>query len=193
MLSLESKVQFPQSRVASPDVIRRLREIDETAELLYLGAGRWILGRVRWHADAIAQAESIMARALHAIHTAPPHLRPSRRLVGRVQFALLALQGFRPMAEYREHPKVAGFEGAVVEDFRRMLWKLRHTSDAELFRELEAAQDKDRLAARADLTDPARARDAWRYAFTLSHSVTRHDHPDHHVARSGYTIQRVIQ
>jgi hypothetical protein len=69
----------------------------------------------------------------------------------------------------------------VVNDVRGALWKSRHTSDNELFAEIDAAEYERRESARAEMADIGRANDAWRYAFTRSHmpsvSLTPVDKP----------------
>lgn len=168
---IESLVQFPALRTAPEHVVRGLREIDPTTELVYFGRGRWILGSVRPDVAVAAQAERILGRAykLAAFAAENPRFKvnPSniRRLLGRIDFAYLALQGFRSIAEYR----VQGApDSAIVEDFRRADWMFKHTTDEELWQMLEAPKEKARAEARADLADPARARDAWRYCSVLN-------------------------
>lgn len=168
---IDSLVQFPALRTAPEHVVRGLREIDPTTELVYFGRGRWILGSVRPNVDVRAQAERILDRAykLAAFAANNPRFKvnPSniRRLLGRIDFAYLGTQGFRCIHEYR----IQGAPDlALVEDFRRADWMYHNTSDEEFERLLDAPKEKARAEARADLTDPARARDAWRYCNVLN-------------------------
>jgi len=160
-----------------------LRRIDPTAELVYFGEGKWLLGRVRPNALRYKAAVRIIDRALHRLAVGD-QLTPEGR--GRIQLAYLALQGFAPIEFYTGEPTYA-----IVHDFQRALWLLNHTTDAQFFHDLDAPRERAREEARADLQDDARARDAWRYMFTLSHLVTRPD-PAQQPTRSGFTtIKRI--
>ena len=168
---IDSLVHFPALRTAPEHVVRGLREVDPTAELVYFGRGRWILGSVRPDSDVIAQAERILRRAykLAAFAENNPRFKVNpaniRRLLGRIDFAYLGTQGFRFIHEYRIQGEPTS---AIVEDFRRADWMHKHTTDEEFERMLDAPKEKARVEARADLADPARARDAWRYCSVLN-------------------------
>jgi hypothetical protein len=168
---IESLVQFPALRTPSEYVVRGLREIDPTADLVYFGRGRWILGSVRPDVAVRAQAERILDRAykLAAFAMNNPRFKVNpgniRRLLGRIDFAYLGLQGFRFIHEYRIQGSP---DSAIVEDFRRADWMHRNTSDAEFERLLDAPKEQARAEARADLADAGRARDAWRYCNVLN-------------------------
>jgi hypothetical protein len=189
-------VDFPQLRTAPKDVVRGLREVDPTAELVYLEKGRWLLGSVRWNRDLVAAARRILGRALKVAHNSTKHgpthqIEHLPRVRGRVQFALLAMQGFRPITEY----KIQGSpDSRVVEDFRRRDWLFKNTSDLEHEAMLSSESEERKREARADLTDSERARDAWKWMFTRSHLVTRLDDPakQRGSGRSGYTLQRRV-
>lgn len=188
-------LSWPQFRAPPAHIVRGLREIDPTAELVYFGNGRWLLGSVRRNAHAIGTAEKMVANALRVIHWAIWKVsrkhkiaHVDQRTADRLHFALLACRGFRPIGDYQIQGEVPW---AVVEDFRRMDWLYRHTSDNEVDRALNEPREREVAAARADLVDPNRAKDAWHYAFTRTHSVTRHDPPDRQRVRSGFVRQPI--
>lgn len=190
-MNLSPHVQFPQIRTAPIDVVRGLREVDPTAELVYMERGRWLLGSVRWNRDLVQQSARILARAIEAASRAskfaPTHqMEQLRRIRGRVQFAVLGSQGFRPITEY----VIQGAPNSrIVEDFRRRDWMFKNTTDTELETMLNAASESNKQAAHDDLTDTERARDAWKWMFTRSHSVSRMAPPGQ-VARSGFTLHK---
>lgn len=166
-------VDFSAPRVASPDVIRGLREVDPTAELVYLGNGQWMLGRVRQSGDGYYQCRSKAVKILDNLYSVLSNgAQLTSRGKGKVQMAMLWMQGFKPVAMYRGDPG-----GHIVEDFRRSLFMLHHTSDDEMFRMMDAPKEKAKEEARADIRDTERARMAYQYAFTRQHAVTRHDDP----------------
>lgn len=155
-------LDVPADRTAPAHVAEGLRAVDPTAVLHYAGDGLWLLGSVRPNALARAQAEAMLARSAAAGVSDAPR--------GVDQLARLVRQGFRPIGEYQLQGEPTS---AVVHDFRRRDWQYRHWSDAEVFAAMDAPDEAARAAARADLTDPARARDLWRTHQTLSHLVDR--------------------
>lgn len=185
MTALEAAVGV--EREAPRDVLRGLRVIDPTAELIYLGTGRWLLGRVVSSAPIRAAGERLAAsctRATKTRNTASRTLTPED--YDRHLMAQLRLRGFQPTTEYR----VCGEPtGAIVRDQEVMDFLYRTLSDDAV----DALADEDHIArkaqARADLTDEARARDAWRWMFTRSHSVTRFGAGPQR-ARSGFTLHQ---
>lgn len=188
-------LQWPVSRESPPHVVAGLREVDPTAELLYFRNGRWFMGTVRPQRDLILRATRIVARALGVIarHVAQSktggRVTVDRRSRDRLELFLLAMQGFRPIAEYVLHGEP---DSAIVNDFRYRDWRYRHESDNEYWRKMDEALEAPRRAAHADLVDPARAHAAWEYVFTRSHPVTRVDDPMREVHRSGRVLVRSI-
>jgi hypothetical protein len=172
-----------------------LREVDPTAELLYFRNGRWVLGSVRWNAKAVTTAQRMVARAIgviqrHVVQSKTGgRVTVDRRSRDRLEFCLLAMQGFRPIAEYVLHGEP---DSAIVNDFRYRDWRYRHESDTEYWRKMDEALEAPRRAAHADLVDPARAHAAWEYVFTRSHPLTRVDDPMREVHRSGRVLVRSI-
>lgn len=185
--------EYSQLRRPPRHVVAGLRVTDPTADLVYLGWGKWVLVSVQadkidhWYQKTNGQwstlrrdAISILvnARRLLELWRANPKFQANpgafRRLIGRYDFALLATMGARPIAEYQVQGEPTS---AIVDDFRRMDWMYRHTSDEELERLLEAPAEERRAEALADLTDEHRHLDAWRYLTTRTHTVTRFDDP----------------
>ncbi len=186
----ESRLNFPVLRTPPSDVVRLLREVDPTAELVYFGRGRWILGAIVRRSDLRGQCERIVDSALETLKkTEWRYLhRFDYRTTARLQFALLGLQGFRPIAEYV-------FQGPpdsrVVDDFRRRDWLYRNMRDVDYHTAADAAIAKPRLEAHADLVDPARARDSHHYLTTINVCPSVSLGPKDHT-RSGFTRIRSI-
>lgn len=158
-MSVRWLVDVPQARTAPEHVRRGLRELDPTAEVIHLGAGRWIVGRVRPTVHARRTAE----RMLETFETALSNgAKMSPRGREKARFALLALQGFRPVAEYR----LRDLDWRVVEDFRVSQWRMLHEDADRLLDAMEAEEEAQRAAARAELADEHRAREAHRFLTT---------------------------
>jgi hypothetical protein len=182
-------VEFPRLRTTPDYVVRGLREVDPTAELVYIGRGKWLLGSVRWDRRHVSAARKRLDAAFGAVKRIGQWKASHPRVGQRVAYWTLALQGFRPIAEYKLQGEP---DSRIVNDFRRMDWMYKNTSDNQLERLLDEPYETGRREARADLTDEARARDAWRNTFTLSHTVTRFDDPAKRSGsgRSGFKVER---
>lgn len=154
-----------------------------------MGRGTWLLGSVRWDQRHVSAARKRLDVALGTASRIGQWKSTHPRVARQVDYWTLALQGFRPIAEYR----IQGApDSRIVNDFQRMDWLYKNTSDDQLLRQLDEPWETARAEARADLTDDARARDAWRNTFTLSHTVTRFDDPAKRVGsgRSGFKVER---
>ena len=151
-------VQFPQAREAPSHVRRGLRDLDPTSEVVYLGPRQWMVGRVRPNVLAYKQAVDMLDNAdtmsVRASDTT------SRR--ARVAFALLALQGFRPVEQYT----LRDLDSRVVRDFQISQWKMLHIRDMELLDSLDEPEREARELAHRELTSYDRAKDAHRYITT---------------------------
>ena len=163
-------------RTAPALLLQRIRDIEPLAELIYAGEGSWLLGRVAPN-DLLAEAGLRKQRAVN-VQTASVRagLEAKRmHLLGRLQ-----QRGFQYTAAFEGEP-----DGRIVNELRRAdyLWKL--SSNQYRFDEQFNAVDAGKEAARADLTDPHKAADAWNYWRKLTHSVTRHDNISR--PRSGHT------
>lgn len=154
-------VDVSQARTAPESIRRRLREMDETAEVVYLGRGRWIVGKVRPNALVRQQAIRMLDKYTTELSNGA---RLSERGKEKVRFALLALQGFRPVAEYRMREP----DDRVVQDFERSRWLWLHESENETWRQMDAAQEQKALEARKQLGDEGLAREALNTAFKLN-------------------------
>lgn len=155
--------------------------------------GRWILGSVRDDGALYLRAGRIARRAWqamekHVLQTKVGRPVVDHRSLGRWKLGVLAMQGFRPIAEYRLREP----DERITFDFRRMEWLYHHTSDDELDRLLNDPLERARADARGEIRDHGRAADAWRYAFTRSHAVTRLDDPMRPISRSGRTTVRTL-
>lgn len=145
------------TREAPSDVVRRLRELDPSVEVICLGWNRWIVGRMRPTRDTYR----IATRMLATYWKMPAAARAAKRGVQRYRFALAALQGFRPVHEYT----LSELDGRVVKDFQESQWRMNH-SRSDLVAEWEAAETAERERRRALLRDEHRAADVINYAKT---------------------------
>lgn len=161
-------VQFPQAREAPEDIRRQLRELDPTAEVVHLGPRRWLVGRVRPNAESRRIAERMLATYASLPVTDQIKMSKVNRR-HRVAVAELARQGFRPVQMYTTRDA----DARIVRDFQESQWRMQHLSENDLFRELDQVQEDEKAEARRQMEDVGAAKDAWRYAFTMSHSVTR--------------------
>jgi hypothetical protein len=164
-------VDFPVLREPPQHVLAGLRAIDPTADLVYFGRGRWLLGSVRPNAELRETSERIYRRALRllaiALNNPTFNFNPgnARRLFGRVDFAVLGMQGFRFVHEYVVQGELSS---AIVHDFAKADWLYRTLTDDAVDALLNAPKEARRQASRADLRDPARARDAHHYVNTVN-------------------------
>ena len=167
----------PRIREAPVEVVRALREIDPAATLLYHGRGKW--GLYVYEPNVVRQSEArVRLDALNA--TARPTLAataPDKRarkaaiLAGLYAVTDRVRQGFQLVHVFEQNDA----DSRIVEWFRQADWKYRNLTDAELERDFaersgERGDDEDSPAAKA-LTDPDRAKEAWRWAFARPVSV----------------------
>lgn len=185
-------VEYPQLRICPAYVLAGLRAIEPTADLLYFGRGRWLLGYLKRDARLIAEGEKILKSALwlEAISRNNPRftINPAhqRRVAGRVELALLAVQGWRFIGEYQRRGSP---DWSIVEDFRRADWMFRHLTDDQFFAMIDAPREQRIAQARADLADPARGRAAWSWMSNLSIATgIPLDHKAHAARSSARTL-----
>lgn len=171
---MQSLVDFPQSRECPPDIRRGLRALDPTAEVVYLGPRHWIVGRVRPNQHVRKIAEGMLDDVTRVLSVRAQNTESRRK---RVALACLALQGFRPVQEYR----LNDLDGRVVKEFQESQWRMLHTSDNQLEREWDAEQEAIRERNRRELGDQYRAADAYKTAFTsnFGYGVSSVAKPDH--------------
>lgn len=172
--AVKSLVQWSALRTPSPAIVSELRAVDPTAELIYWGRGRWLLGSVRWDREVVEKAARKMQRELAVLHkelwtvNRGGEVRLDRSRLERFDLSVLGCQGFRPIGFYSEAEYNSGY---LVMDFRRATWLYRTTTDEQLFASIDEQRNAPRRQAREDMRDPERGRAAWKYAFTLSHLV----------------------
>lgn len=181
---------FPHLYDPPGETVRLLREIDPAADLLYFGWGTWYLVRHRPNREHIAGACRALVSGVRLLEewrtgtTYKANPGAFRRLYGRYLFWTAVRLGARPVASYdKKFIRRQGFPG-IVDDFRRMEWMIRHTSDAAVLDLLSADHDTAAAAARAELTDEYAAVTMAEHLSRAPHSVTSHA-PEH--GRSGFT------
>jgi hypothetical protein len=134
-----------------------LREIDPTAELIYAGRGRWVLGSVRPNRITREKAERMIEtiQALMLVAGSGKVSVPAKvkqTLAFRLWRYRLWRDGFRPISTYTVGSGEPG--SAIVEEFRMRDHLFRLDFDAQLReREEEAdmdAQDMKRVEALRD-------------------------------------------
>lgn len=157
----------PGGRLPPPEVVDGLREVDPTAELIYVGKGRWLLGSVQ----PDRERRKLAVRAMAAYRTVLDHTAPAAgshvegagtplqldaktraELRYRLWRKKLQLQGFRDITLFRQEP-----DSAVVDAFRMMDWFHRHMQ-AEAERRALADAEKPSKEERERLE---RVRDYW--------------------------------
>jgi hypothetical protein len=182
-------VSFPQAREAPEDVRRQLRALDPTAEVIYLGPRRWLVGRVRPNSEVRTIAERMLATYASLPVTEQIRMSQAKRRY-RVALAELARQGFRPVDVYTGRDA----DARLVHEFGQGQWRMQHVTENALFRELDEQEDAEKAEAAKQMQDVGTARDAWQYAFTTSHSVTRTRTPslDGPAPKSGWTTIKTI-
>jgi len=149
-------VDVAQAREAPEHIRRGLRDLDPTAEVIYLGPMRWLVGRVRPNVHTHRIATGLLDTFTSQLSTGA---RLSPKGQRKARFALLALQGFRPVEEYR----MRDLDWRVVEDFRVSQWRMQHEDPDALLDAMEADDAAERAARRAELADRDRAKDAQRF------------------------------
>lgn len=158
-MSVRWLVEVPQAREAPEHIRQGLRDLDPTAEVIYLGPMQWLVGKVRPNVHSRRIAVTLLDTFTSQLSTGQ---RLSPRGQRRARFALLALQGFRPVEEYR----MRDLDWRVVEDFRVSQWKMRHTNPDALLDDMERAEEARKAAARAEIADEYRAAEAHRFLTT---------------------------
>lgn len=171
------RIAIPQFRIAPPELVARLREIEPLAELVYLGQGKWFLGTlaptpVRYRAGA---------RKVSAAHRLKPQNAAdmARALWMHYEGSLL-LQGFAGWQIFTGEP-----DSAIEEYARLRSYQWDKEVDRQLARvEWEARQSPAALAQKDDAEDNAalystvyeesRLREAHRWAFKRPVSVQMH-------------------
>lgn len=167
----------PHIREAPSEVVSALREIHPDAALLYHGRGKW--GLYLYAPDAHRQGEA-RVRLDHLNRMAPalsaataPEKRPhkERMLAGLYAVTDRVRQGFQLVKVFEQNDA----DSRIVEWFRQADWKYRNMIESELEQDFSARAgergEDDETPASRMLTDPYRAKEAWRWAFKRPVSV----------------------
>lgn len=153
----EALVSVPTTREVPAEIRRGLRALDPTAEVIYLGWGKWMVGKVRPTDESVRIAQ----RMLRNYWRLPAGARATKRSLQRYRFALACQQGFRPVAQY----VLRDVDDRLVRDFQVSQWKMRHQS-GDLLDEYDRAEALDKEQRREQLRDLHRANDVHRYVTT---------------------------
>ena len=176
---------YPSERTCPPALRAELRGIEPTAELLYVGGGRWVLGTVRWYwpnvqkvMHALAKLERDTATQLNAFGldadvNRDPAVRRSAaaRQARTIYWLKLLIQGFRPVADYHGDP-----DGRIVRDFELRDFLYRVRPDAlDAVKEAEALGDTHTAGRVRTLLDGLHTTgtDGWRKMMRHRVSVTK--------------------
>lgn len=161
----------PGGREPPGEVVLGLREIDPLAELVYVGKGRWLLGKVsdEWDKrqtaiNAMTQWKKLMTKFDPANHEEPLiEILPG--LFDRWNEKRLQVMGFQPLPVvfHMEMP-----DSGIVEFFRRVDWIWKFAwKEASEEKEAEADGSKDQEARQKELVDRFNQvyKAAWRHVF----------------------------
>lgn len=110
----------PSALIEAPsDLLGRLRDIDPTVDLIYLGLGKWALGSVQPNVHRTRMARKLLANF--------SDLPVAARRPGRYLFARMIESGFRPIliCDYTDL-----WSGWLELDFRQRDWNYRNRRDA---------------------------------------------------------------
>lgn len=178
-------LDFSQLRMAPIGVVRELEDIEPSLGLLHSRGSRWLLCQFTPDYINTSVALEQLARWRHLVANGLPY---SHEAHVRIRQHRLALRGWKQLAVYVVHGDNFGF---VVNDVRAARWMRNHTSENELFAEIDRGEYERRESARAEIASLDRAKDAWQYAFTRSHLVggtlTPQDRPKAGWTRHGVT------
>lgn len=167
-------IDVPFVRETPPELSSGLEGVDPSLFAVALCRDRWL---VAWRSDH------------------PEHVRKGRRMYENTRRAMAAILGKHPGLNVRDIPRfrdriivaavrALGVTGckvyrsqyphsALVAQVRADDFYQRHTTESAFWADYQAVEDKATAEREAQLTDPHRANDAWKYAFTRSHAVTR--------------------
>lgn len=148
----------PAGRRAPDELQELLRDVDPTAELLYGGAGVWLLGKYRPNRDirkraegSIARLEVSLGKAAQGRISIPPKVK--REIAFRFWWWHLIRMGFRPVSRYPQEPgeRIHGEPGTwIVEDFRKRQWIADHDRGRALQEREEEYDQEPREQAAQD-------------------------------------------
>lgn len=153
-------VDVPEERTAPTALLRALREIDPSAEIVYAGDGDWMVGRVQPNAERYRMGAYAAGLELDNPRPNPAALRDAH----------LQMQGFAVVETFH-------FQGEptseVVHDFRfrSHVYDSGRAAAIRAATETSAGPDEAEHARRAAKVAAAGASDAWRMSHLRPHSV----------------------
>lgn len=152
-----SPSELPTGRTAPPELTRGLKEVDPSAELIYMGDGRWDLLRLRPKNDVrLGVASMMLATAYRACQLGKLGEAGWYRAL---RFARLLREGYVVFGRYRlDHDP----DWRIVHDFRRAMWEYAHDHNDEAIEHKWEWRDRKADQLRAKLGDMAFAREASR-------------------------------
>lgn len=156
-------IDMPAARVAPEHVVERLREVDATADLIYLGLGVWTL----WFAVHNSYRTKIGTRLVASELARPQEMQS----MGRLKMARLFQQGYR-FYDFIDDGDIES--GAVVREFRFADWRYRHMADAAFEENLKGSDDATGLQRRIDLLmdfNASEQRSIWQHVFKGRRSI----------------------
>lgn len=139
-----STFPIPRIRDADPALLAGLREVDPSADLVYLGEKRWMVMRMRPLNDARIDGARRMMATLHA-QTVEAGTRDERAWYQRYRATRMHLQGYTVVSSWTFDRDP---DWRVVQDFRERAWRLRHDQpydDPEAERERAVQKQKEIL------------------------------------------------
>lgn len=182
------RIHYPSERTCPPALLAELRRVEPTAELLYVGEGRWVLGTVRPYWPNIQKAigtllkmerenaSKLVAIAVDAeVNSDPARRREAARKSARnAAWLRVIIQGFRPIADYT----ITGEpDSRILLDFQRRDYLFRVQPDAnDADNEAEALGDHAHARRVNALRDTLHTigRKGWRQAIKGLTSIFTH-------------------
>ena len=150
---------LPTGRTAPPEIVRALKEVDPTAELVYMGDRRWDLLRLRPKNDARAKvAFGMLMNAYRACEKG--HLAEAG-WYRALRFARLLRQGYIVFGRYHLDRDP---DAKIVREFRRAVWEYTHDRNDQEIEYRWNAKERELERKRAAFGDLDLAREATRAA-----------------------------
>lgn len=149
--------ELPTGREAPPEVTRGLKDVDPSAELVYMGDGRWDLLRMRPKTDDRAQVASLMLQ--NAYRACGKGRLAEQGWYRALRFARLIRHGYIVFGRYRlgRDP-----DARIVHEFRRAMWEYRHDHNDEAIEAKWNWREREAQTRRAAFSDLSAAREASR-------------------------------
>lgn len=144
------QVDVPQARVAPRSVVAQLRAINPDAVLVHLRQNLWQYGFYRPSEALYHDGAKKYARW----HQVP-------KATMKAKHALIRMAGVVPSEIFTFDE----LDGRIVNAVARSRWSLHHTSDNELFQQIDTADADKKAAHEAEMRDVGRGRDAFSTAF----------------------------